>query len=88
MTDEHSRFFEQLVEDGDKPISPDTKMFEVYALDKPNGTNKIWSTPEDEILIGHIYSRSFFTQSLWGDERLLFQHSSLSKDLLNIESPA
>ena len=72
VTDGESRFFEQLVEGGDKAIAPDTEMFEVWALDEPNGTDEVWSTPENEVLIGRIYSRTYFTQSLWGDERLYF----------------
>jgi len=87
-TDGDSRFFEQLVEGGDKPIAADIELFEVYALAEPNGTAEVWGSPDDEELIGHIWTTTTFTQSLWGDERLHFQHGSLETDLANMESGA
>jgi len=69
VTDGESRFFEQLDEDA---IPAGTDLFEVWALDLPNGTSDPSSTPEDERFIGVIRSKTPFTQSLWGDERLFF----------------
>ena len=31
--------------------------------------------------IGEIISKSYFTQSLWSDERLFFAHTTVNKDL-------
>lgn len=81
VTDGSSRFFEQLNDVGDRPIPAGTHMFDVYALDLPNDTAEPWSTKDDERWIGSIETTSEFTQSLWGDERLFFQHGLLRDDM-------
>jgi hypothetical protein len=80
VTDNGSRFFEQLGAGGDKAIAAGTYMFDVWALDLPNNTPEPWSTEEREVWIGYIRTTSEFTQSLWGDERLFFEHSRLDDD--------
>jgi hypothetical protein len=74
VTDGNSRFFEQLAEGGTKPIKAGTTMFDVMALDQPNGTAESWSTPEREVKVGMIKTTSTFVVSLWGDEKLFFSH--------------
>ena len=66
-----------------------TKMFDVYAMwgspcdGRGCDHNKIPSNrPLSEMtMIGEITSTSEFTTSLWGDERLFFQHNHLPDDL-------
>ena len=73
-TNGDSRFFDQLVEGGRAEIPEDFLLYEVYGRDS--------DLPEDEWeKIGSIYTKSFFTQSLWGDERLFFEHEKLGNDL-------
>merc|ERR1712150_215488 len=79
-TDGTQRFFLQLQEGGDMQI-PKGPLFDVYALDKPNGTKYPQLTPDNEFKIGEIVTESYFTQSLWGDERLFFSHSNLREDI-------
>ena len=45
VTDGNSRFFEQLNDQGTNPIPADATLFDVMALDAPNGTREPWSTP-------------------------------------------
>ena len=77
VTDGNSRFFEQLVGGGTKPIQTGTTMFDVMALDIPNGTAEPWSTPEREVKVGEIKTTTEFVVSLWGDEKLFFSHARL-----------
>ena len=49
-------------------------MFDVWARDLP-------TDPDSETFqIGRIETTSEFTQSLWGDERLFFQHNWMFLD--------
>merc|ERR1711981_369697 len=77
-TDDKSRWFQQL--EGEEAIPTGTHIFDVYALENHNGTTDPNSTPEDQVKIGEVWTTSAFTQSLWGDERLFFQHSKLERD--------
>lgn len=73
-SDGNSRFFDQLNAEGTNPIPADATLFDVMALDEPNGTNQPWDTPQNESKIGEIVLRGQFHQSLWGDEKLFFTH--------------
>lgn len=48
-------------------------MFNVMALDRPGDTS--W------VKIGEMYNETTFTKSLYGDERLFFQHGGANLDL-------
>ena len=74
-TDANSRFYDQLIEGGSAEIPLNTKLYDVYAKN---------SALEDalEIKIGRIETKDeYFTQSLWGDERLFFKHSTVNHDI-------
>jgi len=82
VTDGKSRFFEQLKEDGTKPILNNTTMFEVWALPKPAADlNDPTSEQLNEVKIGEIINTTPFNLSLWGDQRLFFSHTKLEEDL-------
>lgn len=72
-TDGNSRFFEQMT----NPESPNylEKDILLYTVQATDGVAEDWFD------LGHIYTTSNFSQSLWGDERLFFQHSGLTVDL-------
>merc|ERR1711915_469197 len=56
-------------------IAEGTRLFDVYALDKPvemNGTEK---------KIGELVLESKLTPSKWGDEHLFFRHQNMIEDL-------
>ena len=73
-TTNEGRFFDQLIEGGRAEIPKEILLYEVYGRESP--------LPEDDyVKIGEIHTKSFFTQSLWGDERLFFQHGGLNLDL-------
>jgi len=65
--------------DGDA-IPAETTLFDVMALDEPNGTATPWLSP-NLFKIGEIKTTTTFTQSLFGDERLFFSHQRLSDDV-------
>lgn len=70
-TDGASRFWEQydqyeLEGDEDQRV-----LFDVYAIDEPF---------DDEEKIGELTLESHLTQSLWGDERLFFEHTRFASD--------
>ena len=73
-TVEGSRFYSQLVEGGSAEIPEDTLLYTVY------GTNGALDSDE-WYEIAEVYSTSKFYASLWGDERLFFQHSKIRDDL-------
>ena len=63
-----------MVEGGRAEIPANALLYEVYGKDT--------AFPEEEYFkIGEILTKSTFTQSLWGDERLFFQHGGLNLDL-------
>ena len=64
-TTDEGRFFDQLIEGGRAEIPKDFLLYDVYGRSS--------GLPEDDwFKIGEIHTRSFFTQSLWADERLYF----------------
>ena len=73
-TVEGSRFYSQLVEGGSAEIPEDTLLYTVY------GTNGALDSDE-WFEIAEVYSTSKFYASLWGDERLFYQHGGLNADL-------
>ena len=76
VTDGNSRFFEQL--DGNA-IPAGTTLFDVYAVDE-NDNPRPW-TSNSLTKIGEVRTTSNFRQSLWGDEKLFFNHGNLSLDI-------
>lgn len=74
-TDGNSRFFEQMI----NPENLEDHMFasgiDLYTVMATDGIAEDWFT------LGTIETTSNFSQSLWGDERLFFQHSGLTVDL-------
>lgn len=77
VTDENSRWFTQL--DGDA-IPAGTILFDVMALDEASNTPTPWTSPS-LFKIGEIQTKTTFTQSLWGDERLFFSHGRFNDDI-------
>ena len=63
-------------------IPEGTVLFEVFALrESPDDFDEPWATEEKEEKIGEIISTSTFTTSLWGDDKLFFQHGDFRKDV-------
>ena len=58
-----------------------TVLFDVYAIDVPAD----WGNPAVDIgvKIGEIVTTSLFQTSLWGDEKLFFQHGDFAIDVEN-----
>ena len=77
-TNNEGRFFDQLVQGGRAEIQPNSLLYEVFGKDT--------ALPEEEYTkIGEIWTKDeYFTQSLWGDERLFFQHGGLNLDLQHL----
>ena len=73
-TGEDGRFYSQLAEGGTAEIPPDTLLYTVWGVNGALDSDEWYE-------IAEIYSTSTFKQSLWGDERLFFQHSGLNSDL-------
>ena len=73
-TTNEDRFFNQLIEGGTAEIPENILLYEVYGRESP-------LAEDDYVKIGEIHTKSFFTQSLWGDERLFFQHGGLNLDI-------
>ena len=69
-----SRFYSQMVEGGSAEIPADTLLYTVWGVNGALDSDEWYE-------IAEIYSTSTFKQSLWGDERLFFQHSGLNEDL-------
>jgi len=63
-------------------IPSGTEIFTVSALKlPPEDLNTPWAYEDDEVVIGKIVTTSTFTTSLWGDERLFFEHVKFWWDL-------
>ena len=84
ITNADSPFFQQL--DG-SAIPAETTLFEVWALESPPSctprrtcTAPLVDDTGLEEKIGEIKTTTEFTQSLWGDERLFFQHGKFIND--------
>ena len=69
-TDESVRFFNAITPQN---LPANTHMFDVMALDRPGDTR--W------VKVGELYNKTEFTKSLYGDERLFFNHEAAGKDL-------
>ena len=73
-TDNSSRFFTQMIQGGRAEIPPGSVIYEVWATEG--------ALPDEEpFKLGEIRSKSWFTQSLWSDERLFFAHASINNDI-------
>lgn len=80
-TNGNSRFYDQMIQGGNAEITAGELLYKVYAKNTPKAT-----TVEDWFQIGEIKSTSTFVKSLWGDERLFFQHQALYHDLRELSS--
>jgi len=77
VTDDNSPWYEQL--EGNA-IPAGTTLFDVWALDEASNDETPWESP-NLFKIGEIETKTTFTQSLWGDERLFFAHRDFRKDI-------
>ena len=76
-TNEDSLWYEQL--DGDA-IPAGTTLFDVMALEEASRTPTPWTSP-NLFKVGEIQTKTTFTRSLWGDERLFFSHVAFNQDI-------
>lgn len=75
-TDGNSRFFEQL---NGNAIPAGSVLFDVLAVDEND--NRRPEMSQNLTKIGEIRTTTNFRQSLWGDEKLFFNHGNLSNDI-------
>ena len=66
-----------MVEGGTAQVDKDIVLYHVFATDvaKDSDDGSNW------VEIGEIVPTSYFTPSLWGDEKLFFKHGTLQDDI-------